>query len=254
MDNSLFGGGAAAAVSSTARTYSSTDTVSLTPTDVNSRIVAGLEPTEAGVRGAAPKGGAIVVTAGPDGHPPLAAALRETLSRIYHALGRGKARAAEEATERALAAVGGLVGGAGGVTASGVEIRIVSQSVALKDADGGRQSGVFLEQLALEVGVVRSGSVRADDTRLLKFDGREIELEEQARRDGLATGRYIREETVPRQLDARTRKALDAAREAVEWIRAVQQALAAYRSGDLQALKSLIDGTLSQTRGVQIGV
>lgn len=250
MERVLFGGAVAPSVSS-----SSIPASSLGASGAAGRLrTSDVEAPTSGVRQAAPAGRAITVKAGPDGNPPLAAALRETLSRIFHALGRGNPKGAEEATDRAAVALGGLLSADALASASGIEIRIVSQSVAVDDSGSGRRAGVFLEQFALEIGVVKDRSVRAEDTRLLKLDGREIALTDEARKAGLADGRYVREESGAfGKLDERTRKALDSAREALEQIRAVQRALSAYREGDLGALKSLIDGTLSRTRGVQIG-
>lgn len=125
-----------------------------------------------------------------------------------------------------------------------VQIRIASLDVAVSDG-ADNQAFASIRQFALEVGVARNGEVRAEDTRVLSPDGRGLGLSQEQVRAGLAAGgRYTRTDTGSDD-GARSEaasKRLEAAQAGLARVKAVQDALQAFRLGDETPLRDLFEG------------
>lgn len=122
-----------------------------------------------------------------------------------------------------------------------VQIRIASLDVAVSDSAGG-EAFASIRQFALEIGVVRNGAVSADDIHVLATDGRSLGLNQDQVRAGLTNGRYQRVDTgSDPQLSDAASKRLEAARSGLERVKAVQDALSAFRSGDDAPLRRLFE-------------
>ncbi|WPZ35619.1 hypothetical protein T8K17_05620 [Thalassobaculum sp. OXR-137] len=122
-----------------------------------------------------------------------------------------------------------------------VQFRIAALDVSV--ADGG-SAFASIRQFALEVGVARDGRVAAEDTRVLATDGRSLGLSQEQVRAGLTTGTFARTDTASSDgnLSEAARERLAAARSGLERVKAVQDALAAFRSGDETPLRDLFEG------------
>ena len=123
-----------------------------------------------------------------------------------------------------------------------VQLRVAALDVSV--ADGG-SAFASIRQFALEVGVARDGKVAAEDTRVLGTDGRSVGLSQEQIRSGLTTGTFARVDTG--RTDGAVSEAADerlaAARSGLERVKAMQDALAAFRSGDETPLRDLFEGS-----------
>lgn len=131
-----------------------------------------------------------------------------------------------------------------------VQLRIASLDVSLADGAGG-STFASIRQFALEVGVARDGKVAAEDTRILATDGASLGLSQQQVRTGLTSGNYTRVDTgsTDGKLSDAARERLAAARSGLERVKAVQDALAAFRGGNEVPLRDLFEGTGSGGSG-----
>lgn len=174
------------------------------------------------------------------------AALRERLSdelgKIFGAIDR---KAGDASTEAALDSLGDLVRRAAadpGVT--GIEIRISNVSRLFRNQDGAGEVYSSVSQFAVEVGIARAGKVAAGDVELLGFDGKRLSLSAAEKRTGIANGTYRIEDGAAK--DGAVRKVQDdATKQALERLRLVSDALAAFRRGDtepLQRIETLLRG------------
>jgi hypothetical protein len=135
-----------------------------------------------------------------------------------------------------------------------VQIRIAALDVSVADG-AGANAFASIRQFAIEVGVARDGRVAAEDTQVLATDGRSLGLSEDQLRAGLVTGNYARVDTGSSD-DKRSeaaRERLAAARSGLERVKAVQDALAAFRQGDETPLRDLLEGPGSSTSGGSLG-
>ncbi|WP_193187690.1 hypothetical protein [Nisaea sediminum] len=120
---------------------------------------------------------------------------------------------------------------------SGIQIRISSVSQQFRSADG--EGGVFssISQLSIEVGLVRDGKVAAADTELLSFEGKKLALTEAQKQTGIVSGLFTIDD---KEAETAPNKAQAAAIEkALERLRLVNDALAAFRKGDLRPLQEI---------------
>lgn len=131
-----------------------------------------------------------------------------------------------------------------------VQLRVVGVEVAYADnaADGDNAYASY-RRLGLEIGVARGGTVRADDATVVSLDGSAIELSAAQVRTGLASGVYRRTETAPTAGSGKADSRLADARAGLARVKAIQDALKAYRSGDIDPLKRLLTDGDSQSSG-----
>jgi hypothetical protein len=123
-----------------------------------------------------------------------------------------------------------------------VQLRIASLDVSVSDS-AGADAFASIRQFALEVGIARDGAVSAEDTQVLATDGRSLGLSQEQVRAGLTTGRYERVDTgSDERLSEAARERLAAARSGLERVKAVQDALSAFRLGDDAPLRELFEG------------
>ncbi len=126
----------------------------------------------------------------------------------------------------------------------GVQIRLASveQFVGARDENGFAAARV--SQFAVEIGVVTADRVEAQNVGLLDFSGQRLDLSVEQRRTGVVSGVYALEDGAPtegREGQAR----LDAVREALDRLQAVNDALSAFQRGEegaLDRLESLFRG------------
>lgn len=136
-----------------------------------------------------------------------------------------------------------------------VQIRIASLDVAVSDGEGG-PAFASIRQFALEIGVARDGAVSAEDTRVLSPDGRDLGLNAEQVGAGLAAGgRFARTETGTGDAEQSTaaRELLEAARAGLARVKAMQDALQAFRLGDETPLRDLFEGGGSAVDGDALG-
>jgi len=122
-----------------------------------------------------------------------------------------------------------------------VQIRITSIKT---EVDGGDGNGAFasVSQLGLEVGVVRDGKAAPEDTKLFDFGGKAIDLSTEQIRAGLNGGDFVRQEAPSTALPERVRERLEAAQAGLARVRAVNDALGAYRrEGNLEPLRQILE-------------
>lgn len=131
-----------------------------------------------------------------------------------------------------------------------VQLRIASLDVSVAESAGGA-TFASIRQFALEVGVARNGEVSAENTRVLATDGRSLGLNQEQVRSGLTTGRFARVDTGSTDggLSEAAGKRLEAARSGLERVKAVQDALSAFRLGDETPLRELFEGSDTSGRG-----
>jgi hypothetical protein len=123
-----------------------------------------------------------------------------------------------------------------------VQIRIASLDVAVADRAGG-ETFASIRQFALEIGVARNGEVAADDVRVLATDGRNLGLSTEQLRAGFRSGSYNRTDTGgDGRVSEAASKRLEAARNGLERVKAVQDALSSFRLGDETPLRRLFEG------------
>ena len=166
--------------------------------------------------------------------------LRHALRTVFEAVQRPDEAAA--ATERALQAAEQALARTEGSSGFLVQLRVVGLEVSYTE-DGADDSYASYRRLGIEIGVARDGVVRAEDTAVVDLDGRSFGLTEAQTRTGLSTGRYRRVETGDTELATATQDRLSAARSGLARVKAMQDALKAYRTGDVDPLKRLlVDG------------
>lgn len=187
------------------------------------------------------------LTVEPDGRDDISFGdrLRQALSSVFHRLQSG--READEAIERALEAIRQPLEDARGAGENvAVQFRVVGIEVAFAET-GEDAAAAFASYrgFGIEIGVARGDSVRAEDVRVLGLDGRSRDLSGDHLRAGLVSGIYRRTEAAAETdtLPDSARKRLEAAQAGLNRVRAMQDALKSYRSGDLDPLKRLlVDG------------
>ena len=147
----------------------------------------------------------------------------------------------EEQTQRALASIEDSVSAAEqGGEPFFVQFRVTSIEVTL--AEEGDQGGGFasIRQLGLEIGVARGGKVEAADTRVLDLAGQSVGLTADQIRAGLGKPNFERRDTGT-QSSERAAKRLEAAQASLDRVTQVQDALKAYRGGDIGPLQKFFE-------------
>ena len=135
----------------------------------------------------------------------------------------------------------------------GVQIRIASLDVAVSDGQGG-PAFASIRQFALEIGVARDGVVSTEDTRVLSPDGRDLGLDAEQVGAGLAAGgRFARTETGAAEQSDAARERLEEARAGLARVKAMQDALQAFRLGDETPLRTLFEGDGAAEDGGALG-
>lgn len=181
------------------------------------------------------------LTVEPDGRDDIGFLdrLRHALRTVFQAV--QKPDEAEAAAERALQAASEALDRAGGSESLFVQIRVVGVDVAYAD-DGAGDDAAYASyrRLGVEIGVARGGAVRAEDTAVVGLDGRSFGLTAAQTRTGLNTGQYRQVETGGAPLSTEARERLEAAQAGLARVKATQDALKAYRSGDFDPLKKLL--------------
>jgi len=184
------------------------------------------------------------LTVEPDGRDDITFQdrLRHALRTVFEAV--QKPDEAAEAAERALQAAAEALDNAAGSEGFLVQIRIVGVDVAFSDQGAGDEAAyASYRRLGVEIGVARDGSVRAEDTSVVGLDGRSFGLTAEQTRTGLSTGHYRLVETGGSSLSTAARERLEAAQTGLARVKATQDALRAFRSGDSDPLKKLlVDG------------
>jgi hypothetical protein len=175
------------------------------------------------------------LTVEPDGRDDITFQdrLRHALRTVFQAV--QKPDEAAEATERALQAAAEALDSAAG--SEGVDVAFSDQSA------GDDAAYASYRRLGVEIGVARDGAVRAEDTSVVGLDGRSLGLTAEQTRTGLSTGHYRLLETGGSSLSTAARDRLEAAQTGLARVKATQDALKAFRSGDSDPLKKLlVDG------------
>lgn len=168
--------------------------------------------------------------------------LRHALRTVFEAVQKPDEAAA--AAERALQAAAAALDRAAGDERFLVQIRVVGLDVAYAEEGAGDEAAYASHRrLGIEIGVARGGTVRAEDTAVVGLDGRSFGLTGGEIRTGLSSGHYRRVETGGASLSTAARERLEAAQSGLARVKAMQDALSAYRSGDVDPLKRLlVDG------------
>jgi hypothetical protein len=131
-----------------------------------------------------------------------------------------------------------------------VQLRVVGVEVAYGD-DGGRGDSAYASyrRLGIEIGVARGGTVRADDTSVVDLEGRAVDLTRKQVLTGLSSGIYRRVEAPGSGLSSAASERLATAQAGLARVKAIQGALKAYRSGDADPLKQLLDSDEHRSDG-----
>ncbi|UUX48522.1 hypothetical protein NUH88_14005 [Nisaea acidiphila] len=120
---------------------------------------------------------------------------------------------------------------------TGVQIRIASVSQQFRSPDGERAVFSSVSQLSIEVGLVRDGKVAAEDVELLSFEGKKLSLTDEQKQTGIVSGLFTRDdesaENPPNKAQA------TAIEQALERLKLVNDALAAFRRGDIRPLQEV---------------
>lgn len=196
---------------------------------------------DAGLRQAVPHDSRFL-TVEPDGRDDIS-----FMDRLRHALRTAieavqKPEAAAEATDRALQATAEALARGRDSDGVAVQIRIVGVDVAFAEQGSGDSAYASYRRLGIEIGVARGGVVRAEDTTVVGFDGRSFGLSVAQTRTGLSSGQYQLVDAGPAPSGA-ARERLEAAQSGLARVKAMQDALKAYRGGDIEPLRQLLDGT-----------
>ncbi|MEO9904603.1 hypothetical protein [Nisaea sp.] len=156
------------------------------------------------------------------------------LEKLFGALDRKNDP--DASVSRALDSLKDLLGKAGeDPSVSGFQIRISSVSQQLRTDEGGGDVFSSVSQLSIEVGLVRDGKVTAEDVELLSFEGKTLSLTDEQKQTGIVTGRFVLDDPA-----ASPNKAQEtAADQALERLKLVSDALAAFRRGDLGPLQNI---------------
>jgi len=193
-----------------------------------------------GLRQAVPND-AQFLTVEPDGRDDISFMdrLRHALQTVFRAV--QKPDEADAAAERALQAAAEALDRASAAGDRLVQIRVVGIDVAYTEGGAGDEAAyASYRQLGVEIGVARGGTVRAEDTAVVGLDGRSFGLNAEQTRTGLSSGHYRRVETGGTSLSTAARERLEAAQAGLARVKATQDALKAYRSGDIDPLKKLL--------------
>lgn len=184
------------------------------------------------------------LTVEPDGRDDIGFMdrLRHALRTVFEATQRPDE--AEAAAERALAAAAEALDRAAQSDGAFVQLRVVGVDVAFAEAGAGDDAAyASYRRLGVEIGIARDGEVRAEDTAVVGLDGRSFALTRAQTRTGLASGQYRVLETGGSGPTGAARERLEAAQAGLARVKAMQDALSAYRSGDVDPLKRLlVDG------------
>ncbi|WP_156901394.1 hypothetical protein [Nisaea denitrificans] len=155
------------------------------------------------------------------------------LEKLFGALDRKNDP--DGSVSRALDSLKDLLGKAGeDSSVSGFQIRISSVSQQLRTDDGGGDVFSSVSQLSIEVGLVRDGKVAAEDVELLSFEGKKLPLTDTQKQTGIITGRFVLDDPATSSKAQET-----AADQALERLKLVSDALAAFRRGDLGPLQNI---------------
>ena len=126
-----------------------------------------------------------------------------------------------------------------------VQVRAISIDVSYAENGANDDAFAAYRQIGIEISVARDQRAAARDTRILNLEGRSLSLTLEETRAGFASGRYRTLVAGGSALDSTARERLEAAQTGLARVKAVQDALKAYRSGDLDPLKELlVDGRL----------
>lgn len=156
------------------------------------------------------------------------------LEKLFGALDRKNDP--DGSVSRALDSLKDLLGKAGeDPSVSGFQIRISSVSQQLRTDDGGGNVFSSISQLSIEVGLVRDGKVAAEDVELLSFEGKKLPLTDAQKQTGIVTGRFVLDDPAAGSNKAQA----TAADQALERLKQVSDALAAFRRGDLGPLQNI---------------
>ena len=156
------------------------------------------------------------------------------LERLFGALDRKNDP--DSAVSRALGSLKDLLGkAADDSSVSGFQIRISSVSEQLRTEDGDRNVFSSISQLSIEVGLVRNGKVAAQDVELLSFEGKALSLTDEQKQTGIVNGQFVRDD--PAASASKVQKM--AADQALERLKLVNDALAAFRRGDFGPLQNI---------------
>ncbi len=185
------------------------------------------------------------LTVEPDGRDDIGFLdrLRDAIARVASNFASGDALA--QSVERVVSEVSdALEGGGGSASVTGVQLRISSIDVAFTDDASGTSAFASVRQFALEVSVARGDAVAAEDVRVFTAEGRSAGLSVTDVRAGFTGGVYRRVETGggDSALSEQARERLEAARAGLERVRAVQDALSAFRDGNEAPLRELFEG------------
>lgn len=184
--------------------------------------------------------------------------LRHALRTVFEAVQQPDQAA--EAAERALQAAEESLGAA---AAAGedyfVQLRVVGVEVSYAESGAGSEAAyASYRRLGVEIGVARGGTVRAEDTAVVGLDGTSFGLAPEQVRTGLASGTYRRVETAPAAGSSKAADRLAAAQAGLARVKTMQGALKAYRSGDFEPLKQLLEsdqgGASGRTAAVFPGI
>lgn len=170
--------------------------------------------------------------------------LGDELERLFGALDRKTNP--DDAVTRALDTLKDLLGkAADNASVSGFQIRIstVSQQLRTTDvrgadvrgADGGGTVFSSISQLSIEVGLVRDGKVAAGDVELLSFEGKALSLTDDQKQTGIVNGQFVLDDPGT-SVNTAQKMAAD---QALERLKLVGDALAAFRRGDLGPLQTI---------------
>ncbi|WP_323798291.1 hypothetical protein [Nisaea sp.] len=156
------------------------------------------------------------------------------LEKLFGALDRKNDP--DGSVSRALDSLKDLLGKAGeDPSVSGFQIRISSVSQQLRTDDGGGDVFSSISQLSIEVGLVRDGKIAAEDVALLSFEGKKLPLTDAQKQTGIVTGRFVLDDPAT----ASNSTQATAADQALERLKLVSDALAAFRRGDLGPLQNI---------------
>lgn len=156
------------------------------------------------------------------------------LEKLFGALDRKNDP--DGSVSRALDSLKDLLGKAGeDPSVSGFQIRISSVSQQLRTDGGGGNVFSSISQLSIEVGLVRDGKVAAEDVELLSFEGKKLPLTDAQKQTGIITGRFVLDDPAAGSNKAQA----TAADQALERLKQVSDALAAFRRGDLGPLQNI---------------
>lgn len=156
------------------------------------------------------------------------------LEKLFGALDRKNDP--DGSVSRALDSLKDLLGkAADDSSVTGFQIRISSVSQQLRTDEGAGDVFSSISQLSIEVGLVRDGKVAAEDVELLSFEGKALPLTEAQKQTGIVNGRFILDDPAAVSNKAQA----TAADQALERLKMVSDALAAFRRGDLGPLQNI---------------